>query len=87
MKCKSQEQLNNIAKPKKKGKKPTKKVRTLVAHPPIPKDYPKATTKGEKQLTKYVKTTISGSRKYFDKENQYEFGSPAGKDHIEKKKR
>lgn len=54
--------------PKQKTKK-SKKVRALVAHPPIPKYYPKAVTKNEKKLTKNVKMNITGTRKQFDKEN------------------
>lgn len=46
-KCKSQEQFKKIQKPKNKGKK-GKKVRILVPHPPIVKQYNKARTPAEK---------------------------------------
>ena len=83
-KCKSQEQLKHLTqKPKKKKQK---NVRTLVAHPPIPKKYNKAKNAAEKQLTRDIKSTIQGSRKPFDKQN-INFGSPAGKDQIDRKKR
>lgn len=39
----------------------------LVPHPPIAKQYNKAKTPAEKQLTNTVKTVISGTRKVFDK--------------------
>lgn len=84
-KCKSEDHLKNIFKSKVKGKK-GKKTRILVNHPSIPKIYNKAKTPAEKRLTKEVKTVISGSRKVFDKEN-YGFGSLAGKEQIDRKKR
>ncbi len=77
--------MKNLPKTKTKGKK-QKKVKVLVSHPVIPKQYPKATTVAEKKLTKDVKAVISGSRKALDKENNM-VGSPAAKDHLDKKKR
>ena len=76
-KCKSEDHFKNIPKKQVKNKK-RKNVRTLVSHPNIPKNYQKARNNAEKKLTRDVKTTISGSRKVFDKEN-YNFGSPAAK--------
>ena len=47
----------------KKGKK----VRALVSHPTVHKQYEKATTHAEKKMTQNVKGVITNSRKAFDK--------------------
>jgi hypothetical protein len=74
--------------PKQQHHKPKKqkKQRALVAHPTMQKQFAKANTPAEKKLTRDVKTAISGSRKALEKEN-YNFGSPAAKDQVDRKKR
>ena len=52
-----------MQKNKNKQKKQKKSGKVLVTHPPIPKEYPKATTAVEKKLSRDIKTVISGSRK------------------------
>ena len=49
------------------GKNTTKKVRKLVNHPVIEKEYPKATTLEDKKITKEVKQAIREKRKKNDK--------------------
>ena len=84
-KCKSQDHLKNIHK-KTAGKKVQKQGKTLVTHAPIPKHYNKARNAAERKLTKQIKN-VTNSRTAIGKENFNNFGSPAGKEHIERKKR
>ena len=83
-KCKSEDHFKNI--PRKQGKKKKQNTRILVSHPAIPKNYHKARNNAEKKLTRDVRTAVSGSRKVLDKEN-FNFGSPAAKQLLERKKR
>lgn len=66
LKHKSEDNFKKISNKKSPNKQvkmhETQKVRKLVSHPKIPKQYPKATTLEEKRLTKQVKKVIKESR-------------------------
>lgn len=68
------------------AKKSMKQGKTLVTHAPIPKHYNKARNAAERKFTREIKTATN-SRTGTGKENFNNFGSPAGKEQLEKKKR
>ena len=66
-----------------------KKIKKMVSHPQIPKNYPRARTGDEKKMTKAVRKAIAiGKREGMkDKENRSNLTRVTSNGHLDKKKR
>lgn len=86
---KSQEHLQQKQLARKKSPKlPPPPSRKLVAHPQIPKNYPKAATAEERKLTETVKKSLMSTKKQSNARSKENVGvSKAGGEEMERKRR